>query len=307
LLYFKHGVTGKYEGARTREAIADFMRKMSTPVVSEISTLSALDSFYEIHPIAFCLTLPESDYVESAGWKQQFETAAKKQHLHATFVTFTTNEVAQPTLTKHESGRDTVTFSKKASSPITATEIENFVNTHNVPFISHFDSHNFKKLGSLGKMLAMVVVDNSKEQQTSALIKALDSTASALELAHKEKFVFGYIDGARWIKFLRQYGVEAVPSVLLLDLTLDSHLTIPLPSDSLTSENDYASAVSEVFTQYLDGRLQLKEMETPGILGKALLKVRRYYPWSLLCILPVLFLVLSLFLPYPEDQKEKKA
>jgi protein disulfide-isomerase A1 len=310
LLYFKHGITGKYEGPRTREALTTFMLRMATPILSELPDMSELRSFYEIHPIAFCLTVPSNDYLESVAWKTQFETVAKRMHLHATFVTHTSSAVTVPTISKHENGRDSVVFVKKGAGPISVSEIEEFVEAHNIPFMNRFDSHNFKKLGSLKKVLAMVVVDPSKAAVADNLIQHLDASGSALKPADRDKFVFGSIDGVKWSKFMRQYGVESVPSVVLLDLTVDKFIAVPLAPEAAAgtgTETSPVDHIASVLEGYLAGNLQMKEVEKPGIIGKAIIKMKKFYPWSILCVLPICFVVLSFFLPYPEETKEKKA
>ena len=309
LVYLKQGVVGRYEGPRTADGLLTFMRRMSSPVVTEVSDLSELSKFYEIHPIAFALTLPVADYIESDGWRSQFEVTAKQQHLHTSFVVLTSAEATSPSISKHENGRPAVFFAKKTSLKISSTEIEEFVTQNNVPFMNKFDNHNFKKLGSLGNVLAIVAVDYAQESETANIIQSLDIAATSLPESERDKLVFGHIDGVKWIKFLRQYDVEMTPTFLLLDVALDLHITVNLKNGGIDEHGNsiLPATVASVLEDYFKGSINMKAMKPPSMIQKAIKKMRSYYPWSILCIVPVMLMVLSFFLPYPEDGKQKKA
>ncbi len=109
-----------------------------------------------------------------------------------------------------------------AHVPVSASLIEAFVNEENIPFISAFDSHNFKTLAATGRTLAMLVVDYASPRndvlQSALLLAATEMERVGDENAAVEDkdYLFGHVNGLRWTAFLKQYGVTTAPAFLIL-------------------------------------------------------------------------------------------
>jgi hypothetical protein len=238
-----------------------------------------------------------------------FEHVSAKLHAHASFALF------EPILLENDDKENPMSICRLESHriniclPMLSNGIANistltaFVKEYNHPLISQIDNHNFKRLGSLGKLQVILIVNYKDEILTTGLISMFRETASALPNVKSDKIVFGHIDGVMWRTFLKQYDFSTTPSLLVLNVALEQFLLYPIPlsnsSEFLTTTvNDIASTPAET--------LNLKQREAHGVVGKILKKLKDNYPWSLLCALPFVLLVLSIFVFYPDENKPKK-
>jgi hypothetical protein len=205
---------------------------------------------HKSHSVVFVLSLPTNVNSDmQTEWSSAFDTSAQKLHMSACFGLWVGSSLpsevnpdgsVSPALFKTEQGRAPLKLTISPSTKL-SDQIDSFVMAHNFPFINTFDSHNFKKLGSLEKPLAMLAIDYSSSS-SATLQSSLLGVASALNPAQSDSLVFGHIDGVRWAAFLKQYEVLAVPSFLLLDLAHEKYLSVALSAEG----GDFEAVVADI-------------------------------------------------------------
>lgn len=95
--------------------------------------------------------------------------------------------------------------------------------------ISELGSHNFRKLGQLGKLLVVGVID---PKQTDGTVTFLDGMKEVVRAGHNSqigsRYTFSYIDGVRWAGFVRQFGIDGdLPKMFVLDMPISQFYEDP--------------------------------------------------------------------------------
>jgi hypothetical protein len=101
-------------------------------------------------------------------------------------------------------------------------KIADWILSNDVPLLSELGPHNFRRIGKLGKLLAMAIVDPQNETTPTYLANfknvARDLTLEVSESKIAEKFVFGHLDGIEWAEFIQQFNVYGgLPRVVVVD------------------------------------------------------------------------------------------
>jgi hypothetical protein len=270
--------------------------------------------------VAFLLSVPSesSPFMneDMMKVKNDFENIALKFHAEANFGILTSKSITTISLFKIEKDK----FITKELSLLTddgygylpTNVIQNFILTNNRKLITKVDLYSYKKLSSLKRLMMFLIVDY-EQFYTNQLMELFEETVGELTHEQNEKFVFGELDGIRWIKWCRQYDVKSFPSILILDTTSTYYYTIALelPDSSVTSINSNHEKNKRIFQQTLlnalENSLEMKMFVKKGFGKRIYEKIQEYYPWSILIvILPLLLLGLMVFLPYPNDKDSKK-
>ena len=233
-----------------------------------------------------------------------FLSAAEALKLQARFASWEQTVQERSTVSKYESNRKAFSMHMEegamtaAEGPMSVDGITRFVETHNHLLVNPIDKDNFRLLGRTGKPLVLAIVDYQQEAAASDVIIALDEAASELDVHDAHRLIFGHMDGVRWRKFLGKYEAS-VPSILVIDLSVNGYY-VQKVLDTAAVQRLVASALSK--------ELEYHEVEHPdaSILQRIQRKMQRGYPWSvLICVLPVLFLLVSAMFPHPASRKAK--
>ena len=297
--YYKDGVYGKYEGPRTIEGFLKFSERMHGPVFTELQleTRDAqLEQLYSSSQVVFLLTYPRGTSVPAL-----FKTFAKQYQAQATFSAVEEGtEISFSKLEKGKHSKRMLIDGINWSSPDAhISKLEEFLLRNNHPLISSLDSHNFKQLGNLKRLMVIAVVDYKDSGASKKLMSELDRTATELTLEHAEHFVFGHLDGVQWKIFVKQYEAS-VPALLLLDLAKEQYHT------TLVGKDFTASSISSILTNYIQGSVTMKAVPSKGFFEDIKKKFSDFYPYSLLALVPIFLLIASFLVYYPEDSKTKK-
>jgi hypothetical protein len=231
---------------------------------------------------------------------------AKKMHYKAHFLIFHSEGAARPSISKMEAGRPAVPMDVTAGNYPSEDTIRSFVEDQNWPFISLIDSHNFKSLASLGRIMFLLVWDPSVS--SDRILRLFDEVCSAVVGSH-DRLLFGYVDGPRWKRFFRQYEVDKYPSVLLLDVPHELYATVSLAEGSQgDSEEEMKAkgAMEAMLRSFEAGELGMKEMKPLGLFSRWVRKAGDLYPYSLLALVPLFLLLWAFFTPHPDKVKGKK-
>lgn len=216
--------------------------------------------------------------------------------LQANFIVF--ERIGSATsLQKIEVNRNPLTLQILDGQKIGTSEMVDFVERHNHLLVNSLDKSNFRRLGRTGKPLIIAIVDYSTEQ-SRALIEYLDEAASLLSMEESHEFVFGHMDGVRFTHYLERYRVSP-NALLVLDLSINGYYVLGTWSKETVVETVKGAQLKNL--KYIE----LEPVDL-GILGRAMWKLKYYYPWSLLSVLPAVFLILSFLFPHPNSIKQKK-
>jgi protein disulfide-isomerase A1 len=302
--FYKDGVYGKYEGARSIEGFSKFSERMHGPPIALLEGANLPEQLSDIlssFPVVFLLTYTGTSVPVA------FQSLAKQMQAEATFAAVHGTEES---IAKLEDGKVPPKLMDlrglDLSKTDSATKIESFVKANNHPLVSALDSHNFKQLGSLGKVMVIAIVDYKDKILTKRFTSDLETAASSSK--HADRFVFGHLDGVHWSTFVKQYEAS-VPALMFLDLSKEMFHTKLVAQDFIASADQIQAALSGV----AEGSLTMKLVPSKGIVAQiktafddVIKKLSDYYPYSLLCALPIVLLVLSFAMDYPQEDSKKK-
>jgi hypothetical protein len=266
--------------------------------VKTLSDKAELDSYLEDIHFAFVLSIDPS-MSGSSEIHSFFLELAEEHKMHANFILFERPGPLQ--LQKLEVNRNPLTL--RINNPellVEKREIEEFIEHHNHLLVTPLDKSNLRRLGRTGKPLIVAIV-RENHTASNALLSLLEESVAALEIEVAHQFVIGFMNGEKYATYLERYrGALSPPSLLVLDLSVNGYYVLR----EITRDS-----VQETLTSAITKSLPWKEVDPVGLglLERIRWKLKQYYPWSLLCCLPVLFFLLSYLFPHPNSLKEKKA
>ncbi len=126
--------------------------------------------------------------------------------------------------------------------------------------------------------------------------------------------LFGTIDGVRWRSFFKQYESDRLPVLLLLDLRRELYLATPLITSTVVKhspdqdgqvQQETRREIEAVLNGYLASTLLFKHYEPPGFIHRIVQRLREKSVYTWLLVLPLIFLLTSLFVtPHPDHKKK---
>jgi hypothetical protein len=171
-------------------------------------------------------------------------------------------------------------------------ESRSFILNYSNPLISALDNSNFKRLASLGKLMFILVSDYSSDALMS--VDQFKQIVYDLPMNYQELVIFGHINGVTWKKFLRKYNGRP-NSIVVLDVLNDAFYHF---------ENLSRESILETLKAIHMNDLELTEAVELSLFSRLSTKFSDYYPWSLLCALPLLLLILLYFMPLPKEKND---
>ena len=306
--YFRDGVYGKYEGPRTIEGFRTFRERMHGPAFHVLESEANLKDLLNTSPVVFVLrtttTTGSSGSSSSREIPSLFQAVAKQNQAQATFAVIQSSGGMALSFSKVEGGKHTkymnidgIDWGNTANNDM--DRLGDFVKGNNYPLVASLDSHNFKHLGSLKRTMVIAVVDYKDAGQSKKLLDDLDAAATTLPLEQAENFVFGHLDGVQWKGFVKQYEAK-VPALLLLDIAKEKYHT------TLCDKDFSADSITSILAGLTSGNVTMKATPSKGFLQDIKKKLVDYYPYSLLCLLPIVLIIVSMLLYYPDESKAKK-
>lgn len=107
-------------------------------------------------------------------------------------------------------------------------QMASWVTETNYPLVSELHQANFRKLGSMGKLLVVGVVDPSDTTRTSIFLNGLREVGRSQRDLVAQHYVLGYLDGVRWKGFVRQFTIgDDLPRLFVLDMPKGSFYVDP--------------------------------------------------------------------------------
>ena len=98
-----------------------------------------------------------------------------------------------------------------------AKRLDQWVYEHRLPVFNFIGSHNFRELGhNSGRWMVIAVVNPSEELRKGDMpvsadpfLNGLRNVAKDFKRAKREKYIFGYLYGTKWEKFIGQVRVKS--------------------------------------------------------------------------------------------------
>jgi hypothetical protein len=173
-------------------------------------------------------------------------------------------------------------------------EFLDFVKLNNHPLVAELSAHNFRALGSIGPKLLIGVVDPGDEKKAAAVQKELREFAASSE-SLRGKYIFAWMDGIKFDKFLKQFGIEKknLPQVFALDF-----------SSRLFWQDNSTFSIKEFIEAVESGVIPVqKQAEPPTYSAFQQVKMVfiEFMPWSALMLASMFVLTFLAFLPEKDD------
>lgn len=334
LIYAKDGVIGRYEGARNKDAFITFMTRLVQSTYHTVSSTDELEAKLKSLPYAFVLSLPDP-HIQMEKWLQLLASIASLLHMKIDFILHSHAGITDVSFQKMEAGRSSIQFTMPAdtSDVPSLDSIEQFVLRFNRRLVTEFDNHNFKPLASLNHPLCLLVLDyqhnlptnkNTLSPMATALTSAFDRAASRAVIPPPEHawddLVLGHVDGVKWRFFFMHYGVDTstLPSLLFLNLTTEAYAPFTLPRPTFDENGNLGddqmesymatieSTVAKLIREYQEGKVEMQIFKKPTFMDRLIRPLRKYYPWSLLIVVPFVVTMVALIAPNPAARGRNK-
>jgi thiol-disulfide isomerase/thioredoxin len=308
--FFRDGKYGYYSGERKYADLATFVSKihglslshrlpshrLSDASVKTVYSQTELDSYLKDMNFAFVLSIDPS-LKDSSEIHRYFVELANDHKMQANFVL---HERPGPLLLqKMEINRNPFTLQVESNELVVEKrEIEKFIEHHNHLLVTPLDKSNMRRLGRTGKPLIIAIIQEN-QNSSNTLLSLLEEAVSSLEIEIAHQFVVGFMNGEKYATYLERYrGALSPPSLLVIDLSVNGYYV----SRKITKDS-----VQDTVTNAISKSLPWVEVDPVGLglIEKARWKFNQYYPWSLLCCLPLLFFLLSFLFPHPSSIKQK--
>jgi hypothetical protein len=200
------------------------------------------------------------------------------------------NYVNQAFFAKIEKDAKPIIYSGEWSSP----EFLDFVKLNNHPLVAELSAHNFRALGSIGPKLLIGVVDPGDVEKKAALQKELREFAASSE-SLRGKYIFAWMDGIKFDKFLKQFGIEKrnLPQVFALDF-----------SSRLFWQDNSTRSIKEFTEAVENGDIPVQKQAEPptyNAFQQVKMVFLEFMPWSALIIVSIFILTYFAFLPEKAD------
>ncbi|KAM3571074.1 hypothetical protein VYU27_006874 [Nannochloropsis oceanica] len=331
------GTISNYEGPRTKEGIMDLATRLALPPALPLPTPEALSSYLRSLPapgVGFVLGRREGGGKGKGEEEEEraFMAVARAMRTTASFglvgkealekgkgKQLFSNPPLSPSgffLAKVEGGKErgeeppvyfpVSSSSSSTSSPLSLTDaktIQQWVRSNNHPLLSPLGGHNFRQLGSLGKLLVIAVVDpNGSPAVTEAYLEMLKDMARLpyLQPYVQRDLVMGWLDGVRWAGFVKNFGIAKteLPSFFVLDFPSERYWAMGgdggMGSKGMEFVEGEAAmeSMGAFLVDVVEGKVPAKRQGFLGGMPAALWsRLSDMWPWSLGLLLPLGWLI----------------
>mmetsp|Transcript_28290 Transcript_28290/g.41056 ORF Transcript_28290/g.41056 Transcript_28290/m.41056 type:complete len:482 (+) Transcript_28290:104-1549(+) len=251
LKFYRDGEFHDYPGGRHIDEIITFGEKMSASAVALVSSADEVMekvvsknadgvAFLAYDPAASSSKKREDagddavleEMIQSTKLTQVFGQVARKMQASASFgmlspdISATELKALGLDIVAADGGfflvqieKDLLGYPKVYSGEINSPDYLTFVKNNNVALVTDLGPHNFRTLTTMGKLLAIGVVNPDDSTATEKFETELKTFALNGPSEVTEKYLFAVMDGKQWHKFVRQFGVESenLPDIFILN------------------------------------------------------------------------------------------
>jgi protein disulfide-isomerase-like protein len=314
-----------YKGKRTLEGFKAFAARMTGPAVHELENTLAHDEFGKNESVWFLLGTPSNakDSTEATSLKDDFLKTARNFQDTLMFAKTSSPDI----LSKYSSdgsigsggtfiaqvegllggGVEITYFKDDGSGEASGRQelLEKWVRERRFPTLNKIGSHNFRELGhNTGKLFVVGAIDPSNMEVTKPFVEMMQKLAlprtSPLEASVFDRYVFGYLDGTKWEKFIAQFNVlpEQLPRIVVFDA----------PDSKFYEDKEVAG--SDGYENFLNdiaaGKVPVQREGMWGMPTRVYNMMKRWWPYSILFALPPALLLYAFFQMCREDEYEDK-
>ncbi|XP_029686781.1 protein disulfide-isomerase TMX3-like [Takifugu rubripes] len=228
ILMFKKGVKYNYSGPRTKDGIMDFAIRVGGPSVRALSSVQLFQSARSRHEVMFM-------YVGATSLlKGNYTAAAEELIVHTSFFSGSREvlpkDVSLPSLPSVVVFKDGTyfTFNEQQDG-----ELKAWINRERFPTYSKIDSYSLYAMGESGKLVVLVLLEETGVSEASLRYKLLsESVAAGHRDVYGRHFLFGFMEGNDYINGIVMSEVP-VPSFVVVNLAVDGYF---LPSVTVETE-----------------------------------------------------------------------
>lgn len=264
--------------------------------VKIVSSEAELNDHLQDVTFAFVLSIDPS-MKDNSALHDYFIELADEHKMHGNFIIYM--RPGDLRLQKLEVNRNPLTLQIPSTDLLLEKQqIGQFIEHHNHLLVTPLDKSNLRRLGRTGKPLIIAIVKDDHSASNN-LLSNLEEVVADLDIEIAHRFVIGYMNGDKYATYLERYrGALSPPSLLVLDLSVNGYYV----TKTLTKEK-----IKETVDQAITKTLSYVEVDPVDLsfFKKIQWKLKQYYPWSLLCCLPLVFFCLSFLFPHPNSVKEK--
>jgi hypothetical protein len=198
-------------------------------------------------------------------------------------------------------------------------DVEDWILNNNAPVFSEFTASNFRKLGKLGKLLVIAIIDPSNETTAGFIdgvqyvarsiiseksIKAtggdvVENDANPNRPDISDQYVFGSLDGVHWAEFIEQFNIfnNELPRLVVLDMPKEVFFEDP----SVDELDEIDTFLHEVY----DGKIPAQKEGMKGSMNRFFSKITsmgwRFY----LLAVPFIIALIGAFVVPTSTDKDK--
>jgi hypothetical protein len=292
LKYALDGDVEEYPSSRDEGSITKFASKMSSPSMVTVGGYEEAMEYAKTQAEEGVVFLGfDKASAEKGTFRQTFEKVARRKKASGHFLWL------EPS--GDESFHSTKSFVKRIEldvkvrfledvDDISEEKLTEWFTSQNVPLVAMLGPQNFQTIGKKGRPLCMAIVDTSDEEQVKEIKTHMIQYVSTSE---NEKYYYGIMDGKKFNRFLEQFDVKEgeIPQFLVLDVPTKTYWQ----NATYTNLPDFIKAV-------IAGDIQsavVSKMAGKGVLGKLEFVFLKFFPYSLLALLAVVFGMVFLLVP----------
>ena len=316
LMFHRSGTDGlqSYQGGRSERDIVQFAERMSRHPTQPVSSIQDVQqiALRTISGDQLCFVAYDSkamgstvdDVIASSEILAEYKAVARKMQVEGNFALlmpgisestiseFGVDGNIQSFIAKVEPGVPPVVFYPHQDD----NNITNFIQESNHALVTELSGRNFSQLAESGKMIVIGVVGEDSGK-AAVILKDMKAVAMNADNDMNSKFIFGWIDGQKFSRFLSQFGMTGDSSeIFVFDPTKRQYYN----DEGLISANDL---IKRIMSGEIEGKEQKKpeKASAPKAMWAALKSVyKQYKPWSYAIFVPVVLLFVQVLLGIKE-------
>ena len=305
IIFKKEKHEGIYNGKRTVEEFSTFITKVNNEIVIKLESENDIINTFPHGDVVFILrngkeslSIKYNNYNEKQKQLLLYEKLASKYISIASFIQIgELSEDSTIEILKIEVGKS---LNRTIIYKETQNTLENFIQHNSLSSIITVDSHNFKHIISLNKILFCIVSNNKLQFQL------FDLFIDLLNNEIKEHFIFGHLNAIIWKNYLTDHSIES-PSITIFNFEDNLLYSLKIDSKIIENENEFKKLLINLIDKTISKELDFHDWEPLTYSMKIKRKFWNNYPFSLLIFLPfIVVLFVMTMSTYPDDKKLKK-
>eukprot|EP00903_Cladosiphon_okamuranus_P012704 g11878.t1 len=180
-------------------------------------------------------------------------------------------------------------------------DVLDWVERERFGLVSEFTADNFSRLGALGKLMVMGVVD-PKHEDTASFDQTFAKVASKFGVKHADKLIFGTVNRVKMAGFVETFNIyEGHPRVVVMDMSEDVFYSV---ENLRLGVGEIEAFLIDVLAGYIPA--QVPSTNSARYVMKAWWVIQNGGAWSFLLLIPFVGL-LWVFCDSPQREEAREA